>query len=185
MQPVAQMQRAHLPLSFQDVWSADTAPVRAAARRCHRCAECAAAGTSRSGALAAAAAGAAQPLQQQPSKQRAGRPRRPSGSGGGTGDSSPAGRRGRPPAAPAAAAPPAEVAAPLRLSDAQLLRWERDGFLVTRRCLPPASVEGMRPEVEGIVEARKLQALRHRYAHPLGPGARGLLQLSWRTRRMP
>lgn len=51
---------------------------------------------------------------------------------------------------------------PPRLSDSQLLRWERDGFLVTRRCLPPADVAALKPEVEAIIESRKLEALRHR-----------------------
>jgi len=64
--------------------------------------------------------------------------------------------------AAAATATTAATAAPLSLTDSQLLRWERDGFIVTRRCLPAAAVLELKPEIESAIQEQKLAALRHR-----------------------
>jgi hypothetical protein len=56
----------------------------------------------------------------------------------------------------------AEGGSPLRLSDSQLLRWERNGYIVTRGCLPASDVAALRPEVEAVIDEQKLAALRHR-----------------------
>ncbi|GIL75969.1 hypothetical protein Vretimale_5627 [Volvox reticuliferus] len=48
------------------------------------------------------------------------------------------------------------------LSDSVLLRFERDGFVVTRRLMPADQLTSLRAACEGEVSARRLESLRHR-----------------------
>lgn len=48
------------------------------------------------------------------------------------------------------------------MTDKQLLSWERDGYLVTRKLLDPSAVALAKRDVEAAVESRMLEALRHR-----------------------
>jgi hypothetical protein len=89
-----------------------------------------------------AAAAAAEPRQPRPRPRGGGVPRSGAKQRGGAGASAPR----------------------QSLTDAQLLRFERDGWLLTRGCLAAANVEAMRPEIEAVVRDRQLQALRHRCA---------------------
>ncbi|KAF8057287.1 hypothetical protein HT031_006095 [Scenedesmus sp. PABB004] len=72
--------------------------------------------------------------------------------------------------------PPAAAPAPQhQLPNQQLLRWERDGFTVSRGLLPREALEPVRDAVQRVVAARRLEALRHRVRvlcpeHP-APGA--------------
>lgn len=48
------------------------------------------------------------------------------------------------------------------LSDSTLLRYERDGFVVTRRLLPTDQLASLRTSCEVEVSGRRLESLRHR-----------------------
>jgi len=102
-----------------------------------------------------------------------------SGDGGGAGAAAappaPSGGAGRGSGAPdgaagAGAATPPAAGAPRRLPLAQLLAFEREGHVCTRRLLPAAEVAGLAVVVAAEAAARELGALRHR-ARVLAPGA--------------
>lgn len=50
-----------------------------------------------------------------------------------------------------------------RLSDRQLLQFERQGFLVTKQLLQAEHVQQVRECVQQVTQERRLEALKHRY----------------------
>ncbi|GLC33176.1 hypothetical protein PLESTB_000362400 [Pleodorina starrii] len=58
--------------------------------------------------------------------------------------------------------PPKPVTSSTTLSDSMLLRYERDGFVVTRRLLPVDQLTTLRSACEAEVSQRRLESFRHR-----------------------
>ena len=69
---------------------------------------------------------------------------------------------------------------PAVLTPAQLLQWEREGFIVSHCLLPAPSIAALKLEVDVLVAGKKLQALQQRQvAEALTHAALGQVADSW------